>query len=64
MPCFLASALGLANALAKKQGIYVGSYDEASTDAGIVAGRSLLDVNDITLARLLQDLATRLQELS
>lgn len=41
-----------ANALCKKEGLYVGKFDQSDVDAMVMIGRSLLGIDDSVLARL------------
>jgi putative nucleotidyltransferase with HDIG domain len=53
-----------ANALAKKEGIYVGKVDESDVDALVMIGRSLLSVDDNVLQRLSSGLGDRVRALT
>lgn len=48
-----------ANAIAKKEGLYAGSYDADDVEALVMIGRSLLDVNDDLLSKLTAGLKDR-----
>jgi putative nucleotidyltransferase with HDIG domain len=50
-----------ANALAKKSGLYVGTFDEDDVDAIVMIGRSLIGVNDEILKTLLKQLKDRVE---
>jgi putative nucleotidyltransferase with HDIG domain len=52
-----------ANALAKKEGIYVGSIDASDVDALVMIGRSLLGIDDNVLQRLSGGLGDRVKAL-
>lgn len=52
-----------ANALAKREGVYVGKVDPADCDALVMIGRSLLAVDDAILGRLSNGLAGRVKTL-
>jgi len=51
-----------ANAVAKQQGIYVGNVNTDDNDALVIVGRSLLGIDDETLARLTADLKEKAKE--
>ena len=48
------NAVRFANALAKREGIYVGPVDTNDADALLLVGRSLLDIDDEAFERLVQ----------
>jgi HD-like signal output (HDOD) protein len=50
------NAVRFANAVTKQLGIYVGTVDATENDALVMVGRSLLGIDDETLARLTGDL--------
>ena len=50
------NAVRFANAVAKQQGIYAGEVNADDNDALVMVGRSLLGIDDETLARLSSDL--------
>lgn len=52
-----------ANALAKREGVYVGKVDAADCDALVMIGRSLLSVDDAILGRLQGGLSDRVKTL-
>ncbi len=52
-----------ANALAKREGVYVGKVDMADAEALVMIGRSLLAVDDAILGRLSGGLAERVKTL-
>jgi putative nucleotidyltransferase with HDIG domain len=55
----LVNAVCFANALAKKCGVYVGSFDADDVDAIVMIGRSLIGVNDEVLKTLTKGLKDR-----
>ncbi len=55
----LSNAVGFANALAKKTGVYVGSIDAEDVDAIVMIGRSLIGVSDDILKTLMKGLKDR-----
>jgi putative nucleotidyltransferase with HDIG domain len=52
-----------ANALTKREGIYVGKYDTGDMDAMVMIGRSLLGIDDSVLTRLQSGLHDRVKML-
>lgn len=52
-----------ANALVKREGLYVGKYDASDMDAMVMIGRSLLGIDDNVLARLSNGLTDRVRML-
>lgn len=52
-----------ANALTKKEGLYVGKPNTEDVDAMVMIGRSLLGIDDAVLARLSGGLADRVRQL-
>lgn len=52
-----------ANAIAKREGIYVGKVDREDADALVMIGRSMLQVDDTVLARLRGGLQDRVRTL-
>jgi putative nucleotidyltransferase with HDIG domain len=56
------NAVRFANAVAKQQGIYVGSVSAEDNDALVMIGRSLLSIDDETLTRLSSDLKEKSRE--
>jgi putative nucleotidyltransferase with HDIG domain len=59
----LVNAVCFANALAKKSGVYVGTFDADDVDAIVMIGRSLIGVNDEILKTLLKGLKERVEGL-
>ncbi len=59
----LVNAVCFANALAKKSGAYVGSFDPEDVDAIVMIGRSLIGVNDEVLKTLTKGLKDRVSGL-
>lgn len=59
----VANCVRFANALAKREGIYVGKVDQADADALVMIGRSLLGIDDNILSRLSGGLADRVKTL-
>lgn len=57
----VANFVRFANAVAKEQGLHVGPADLEEARALVMVGRSLLGVDDAVLARLVADLAARVQ---
>ncbi|GEJ59215.1 HDOD domain-containing protein [Anaeromyxobacter diazotrophicus] len=55
----LVNAVVFANALAKKSGVYVGTFDPEDVDAIVMIGRSLIGVNDDVLKTLTKGLKDR-----
>jgi len=55
----LVNAVVFANALAKKSGVYVGTFDPEDVDAIVMIGRSLNGVNDDVLKTLVKGLKDR-----
>jgi putative nucleotidyltransferase with HDIG domain len=58
----IANAVRFANALAKQQGIYVGTVDTDDIDALVMIGRSLLGLDAEVVARLADGLKTKARE--
>jgi putative nucleotidyltransferase with HDIG domain len=56
------NAVRFANAVAKQQSIYVGEVNADDNDALVMVGRSLLGIDDETLARLTSDLKEKAKE--
>jgi putative nucleotidyltransferase with HDIG domain len=56
------NAVRFANAVAKQLGIYAGSVSAGDNDALVMVGRSLLGIDDETLARLSHDLKEKSRE--
>jgi putative nucleotidyltransferase with HDIG domain len=54
-----ANFVRFANAVAKREGIYAGAVDKDDTEAIIMIGRSLLDINDDILGKLTASLRER-----
>ena len=54
-----ANFVRFANAVAKREGIYAGEIDKDDTEAIIMIGRSLLDINDEILGKLTASLRER-----
>lgn len=52
-----------ANALTKREGLYVGKFDASDMDAMVMIGRSLLGIDDNVLSRLSGGLADRVRML-
>lgn len=52
-----------ANALTKREGLYMGKFDSGDNDAMVMIGRSLLGIDDNVLARLTNGLADRVRML-
>ncbi len=52
-----------ANALTKREGLYVGKFDASDMDAMVMIGRSLLGIDDNVLSRLSGGLAERVRML-
>ncbi len=52
-----------ANALTKREGLYVGKFDTSDIDALVMIGRSLLGIDDQVLARLASGLGDRVRML-
>jgi putative nucleotidyltransferase with HDIG domain len=59
----VANCVRFANALAKREGIYVGKVDQADADALVMIGRSLLGIDDNILTRLSAGLGERVKTL-
>lgn len=59
----VANAVRFANALAKREGIYVGKVDQADAEALVMIGRSLLGIDDSVLSRLSGGLGDRVKTL-
>ena len=59
----VANCVRFANALAKREGIYVGKVDQADADALVMIGRSLLGIDDNILTRLSGGLGDRVKTL-
>jgi putative nucleotidyltransferase with HDIG domain len=59
----VANCVRFSNALAKREGIYVGKVDQADADALVMIGRSLLGIDDNILSRLSGGLADRIKTL-
>jgi putative nucleotidyltransferase with HDIG domain len=59
----VANCVRFANALAKREGMYVGKVDQADADALVMIGRSLLGIDDNVLNRLASGLADRVKSL-
>jgi putative nucleotidyltransferase with HDIG domain len=59
----IGNCVRFANAIAKREGIYVGKVDLADTDALVMIGRSLLGVDDNVIARLSGGLGDRVKTL-
>jgi len=59
----VANSVRFANALAKREGIYVGKVDQADAEALVMIGRSLLGIDDNVLSRLSGGLADRVKTL-
>lgn len=59
----VANSVRFANALAKREGIYVGKVDQADAEALVMIGRSLLGIDDSVLSRLSGGLADRVKTL-
>lgn len=59
----VANCVRFANALAKREGIYVGKVDQADSEALVMIGRSLLGIEDSILSRLASRLGERLDTL-
>jgi len=59
----VANCVRFANALAKREGLYVGKVDQADADALVMIGRSLLGIDDSVLNRLASGLADRVKAL-
>ncbi len=57
-----ANAVRLANALAKREGLYVGAVDEAEIESQIFVGRALFAVSDEQLVYLTRYLKERITE--
>lgn len=53
-----------ANALVKREGLYVGKFDPSDIDALVMIGRSLLGIDDSVLSRLSGGLADRVRMLA
>ncbi len=56
------NAVRFANAVTKQQGIYIGEVNADDNDALVMVGRSLLGIDDETLARLAGDLKEKAKE--
>ena len=54
-------AEAFANALAKREGIYVGHVDIADSDALVMIGRSLLGLSEEVVARLSANIKDRVK---
>lgn len=52
-----------ANALTKREGLYIGKFDSGDNDAMVMIGRSLLGIDDNVLARLSNGLTDRVRML-
>lgn len=59
----VANSVRFANALAKREGIYVGKVDQADAEALVMIGRSLLGIDDNVLSRLSGGLSDRVKTL-
>jgi putative nucleotidyltransferase with HDIG domain len=59
----VANCVRFANAMAKREGIYVGKFDAGDNDAMVMIGRSLLGVDDNVLSRLSAGLGERVKTL-
>jgi putative nucleotidyltransferase with HDIG domain len=59
----VANCVRFANALAKREGIYVGKVDQSDCDALVMIGRSLLGIDDSVLQRLSGGLGERVKTL-
>jgi putative nucleotidyltransferase with HDIG domain len=59
----VANCVRFANALAKREGIYVGKVDQADAEALVMIGRSLLGIDDTILSRLAGGLGDRVRTL-
>ena len=59
-----ANCVRFANALTKREGLYVGEVDHEDNNALIMIGRSLLNVDDSVLSRLCTGLADRVRQAS
>jgi putative nucleotidyltransferase with HDIG domain len=59
----VANCVRFANALAKREGIYVGKVDQADSEALVMIGRSLLGIDDSILSRLASGLGDRVHTL-
>lgn len=59
----VANCVRFANALAKREGIYVGKVDQADAEALVMIGRSLLGIDDTILNRLAGGLGERVRTL-
>lgn len=57
----VANAVRFANALAKREGIYVGKVDQDDAEALVMIGRSLLGIDDSILNRLSSGLGDRVK---
>lgn len=57
----IANYVRFANAVAKRQGLYVGDFDPQDVDALCMVGRTLLGIDDEVLDRLCSDLANRVR---
>lgn len=58
----IANVVRFANALAKREGIYVGAIDASDVDALVMIGRSLLGLGEDVVARLSANLKDRVRQ--